>query len=213
MPQLHVESFALGQWMTNCYVLHVGARDSACWIVDAGFEPQPLVQYIQSRNLFPGAVMLTHAHLDHIAGLHTIRAHWPEVPIHIHPAERLFLTEPELNLSIMLEEPIVCPHADATLGHGQKIELDGFVFEVRHTPGHSPGGVTFYQSDSHLALVGDALFAGSVGRTDFPTSDPAQLGRSIREQLLTLPDATRVLPGHGPQTTIGRERQSNPWLR
>ncbi len=211
MPQhLHIETFCLGQWQTNCYVAHRGKR---CWIVDAGFDPQPMLRFIRERGLEPVAVVLTHAHLDHIAGLHDVRGAYPELPIWIHKAERDFLTDPALNLSGFLDSSIIAPEATDTLIHGQKLELDGIVFEVRHTPGHSPGGITLYQAAAGVALVGDTLFAGSIGRYDFPTSDGPTLLAGITDQLLTMPDATRVLPGHGPATTIGRERQGNPYLR
>lgn len=208
--KLHIETFCLGEWMTNCYVVRVG---QACWIVDAGFEPQPMLSYVREQQLQVEAIVLTHAHVDHIAGLHAVRAHWPAPPLLIHEAEEHFLTEPTLNLSIVLEEPITAPTATGTLAHGQTLELAGVTFHVRHTPGHSPGGICLHQPDSKVAIVGDTLFAGSIGRFDFPTSDGPTLLRSIREQLLTLPDETKVLPGHGPATTIARERAGNPYLQ
>ncbi|MFW6060918.1 MAG: MBL fold metallo-hydrolase [Phycisphaeraceae bacterium] len=208
---LHIETFTLGDWMTNCYVVRVAS--GACWIVDAGFDPAPMLRYIDEHGLSPRQVVLTHAHVDHIAGLDAVRKRWPELPILIHEAEREFLTDVALNLSIVLEQPIIAPDATDTLAHGQMLTLDGIAFEVRHTPGHSPGGITLYQREHGVALAGDALFAGSIGRTDFPTSDHAALMRAIREQLLTLPNETRVLPGHGPETTIGRERVGNPFLQ
>jgi hydroxyacylglutathione hydrolase len=184
-----------------------------CWIIDAGMEPDPLVAAIRDHHLQPQAVLLTHAHLDHIAGLEELREFWPELPILIHPAEAEFLTEPELNLSIMIDEPIVAPRATGFLNAGDHVTLAGLQFEVRHTPGHSPGGITLYQPQERIAFVGDALFQGSIGRTDFPTSDHELLIRSIHEQLLTLPDHTRIFPGHGPPTTIGAERRGNPFLQ
>ncbi len=138
---------------------------------------------------------------------------YPDLPILIHAAERDFPGDTTLNLSLYVGTPIVAPDPTATFAHDDTLTLGGLAFEVRHTPGHSPGGVTFYQPDHAVALVGDTLFAGSIGRFDFPTSDGPALIRSIHEQLLTLPDATRVLPGHGPETTIGRERAGNPYLR
>ena len=224
-PKLAIKKFELGEWMTNCYVIHVepaasGAggeppstsADRPCWIIDAGFEPYRLAAYIRERKLTPQAVLLTHAHLDHIAGLTDLREKWPDLPILIHREEEEFLTDPMLNLSVVLEEPLVCPRATGFLEHKQSLDIGGLRCEVRHTPGHSPGGVTFYFPDQALAFVGDTLFAGSVGRTDFPTSDHELLFESIRSQLLTMPDDTRVLPGHGPDTTIGREKRSNPFL-
>jgi hydroxyacylglutathione hydrolase len=212
--RLHVEVFPLGDWVTNCFVLHrVGATPgSLCWIVDAGFDPDELIRYVREHQLQPNQVVLTHAHLDHIAGLHAIRAAWPAIPIVIHRAEECFLIEPMLNLSVILDEPIIAPAATGFLEHGQSISLDGLTFEVRHTPGHSPGGISFYHKAGELVIAGDSLFNGSIGRTDFPTSDHDTLIRSIREQLLTLPDDTAVYPGHGDTTTIGRERRSNPFV-
>jgi glyoxylase-like metal-dependent hydrolase (beta-lactamase superfamily II) len=208
---LHIRGFALGDWMTNCYVVWPeGSRH--CWIVDAGFEPSPLIELVREQQLEPQMLVLTHAHVDHIAGIDAIRAAWPTLPIAIHQAEAGFLQSPELNLSIILEEPIVAPAAERLLIDGQTLTLDTERFEVRHTPGHSPGGICLYSADHDVALVGDTLFRDSIGRYDFPTSDGQALYDSIRQRLLTLPDQTRVLPGHGPETTIGRERRSNPFL-
>lgn len=216
MPQLHIETFTLGDWMTNCYVLHLtddaGIASPACWIIDAGFEPAPMVRYIQRQKLQPQRVILTHGHVDHIAGLHAIRAAFPGVPIDIHAQEAAFLTEPSLNLSVVLEEPVIAPAATGTLAHGQKPALGPMTFEVRHTPGHSPGGISLHQPEAGVVFVGDALFAGGVGRTDFPTSDHDALFLAIRSQLMPLPDETRVYSGHGPSTTIGRERKTNPFI-
>ncbi len=208
MP-IHIETFCLGDWMTNCYVLH--AHTPRCWIIDAGFHPTPMIQYIQQHRLEPQQIVLTHAHVDHIAGLEALRSQWPKLPILIHAAEQGFLTDTAFNLSIALAAPIVAPPATGTLEHGQSLELESVAFEVRHTPGHSPGSITLVQHDAAVALVGDALFAGSIGRTDFPTSDHDALIHAIHSQLYTLPDTTRVLPGHGPETTIGHERQTNPF--
>ncbi len=211
---IHIETFCLGEWMTNCYVVH--RQDSTAprsgWIIDAGFNPEAMVRYLQENEIDPQKVILTHAHVDHIAGLADIRRVWPDIPILIHDAEREFLTDAVLNLSFMLDPPVIAPNPTGPLVPGQPLELDGVPFEVRHTPGHSPGGVTLIQPQAKVAFVGDALFAGSIGRTDFPTSDHSTLIESIKIQLLTLTDDTRVLSGHGPETTIGQERMNNPFL-
>jgi len=210
--ELHLRGFTLGDWMTNCYVLWRGDGPN-CWIVDAGFEPGTMIQTIREENLNPTLLILTHGHVDHIAGVNDLRDAWPELPIAIHDDERDFLTDPTLNLSAMVGLNITTPPADRALAHGETLDLDGLAFEIRHTPGHSPGGVTLYQHESQLALVGDALFADSIGRHDFPTSDGPTLLESIREQLYTLPDETRVFSGHGPETTIGHEKTNNPFVR
>ena len=208
---MNIRSFPLGDWMTNCFVVHP-EDNGPCWIVDAGYSPQQLINYIDEHQLDPQAVLLTHAHVDHIGGLHDVRDRWPEIPILIHPAERDFLTDPMLNLSVVLIEKLIAPEATGSLEHGGVVDMAGNSWSVRHTPGHSPGGITLYNADAGVAIVGDTLFNAGIGRTDFPTSDPALLYKSIREQLLTLPDETRVLPGHGFETTIGQERNSNPFL-
>ena len=209
--KLHIEGFALGDFLTNCYVVHTGG--GACWLVDAGMHPEPMLTYLKEHGLTPERIVLTHAHGDHIAGLWEVREQWPDVPIVVHEAEGAFLTDPALNLSAMLGMPFTGPEATGTISPGTLMTLGDVSFEVRFTPGHSPGGITLYQPEQGVALVGDALFAGSIGRTDFPTSDHDTLIRAIREQLLTLPDETRVLPGHGPETTIGQERANNPFLQ
>ena len=209
---IHIETFALGDWQTNCYL--VTAADSTdCWIVDAGFDPQPMIAAIRKQNLSPTHILLTHAHLDHIGGLEPIHNTWPDIPILIHDAETTYLTDPVNNLSAMWGQPVIAPQSTGTLTHGQTLTLAGQIFEVRHTPGHSPGGVTLYHAPSNQALVGDTLFASGIGRFDFPHSDGATLMRSIHDQLMTLPDDVRIYPGHGPASTIGRERATNPYLQ
>jgi len=208
-PELSIDAFALGMWQTNCYIVAVGKQ---CWLVDVGFEPGPMLDAVEDRGLHVEKIVLTHAHLDHIGGLHEAKRRFPDAPILIHKDETTFLADPALNLSVMHIEPVIAPEADGELSHGQTLSLGGIDFDIRHTPGHSPGGITLYQPESGVALVGDTLFAGSIGRHDFPTSDGPTLMRSIHEQLMSLPDDVQVLPGHGPASTIGQERKSNPFL-
>lgn len=206
-----VKSCTLGPWETNCYVVSLPGRPE-CWIVDVGFDPDPLMRLVRQGGLRPVRIVLTHAHLDHIGGVREVIAELGPIPIAIHEAEADFLLDPDLNLSTFVEMNVTTPPADELLNDGQILSLGESQWRVLHTPGHSPGGITLHHAPSHQALVGDTLFAGSIGRYDFPTSDGPTLMRSIRERLLTLPDETRVYPGHGPETTIGRERRSNPFL-
>lgn len=205
----------LGPFETNCYVVRPEplARGGPCWIVDAGFEPGALVSLVRDRALRPELLILTHAHGDHIAGVREVLAAYPGLPLLIHEAEAEWLSDPDLNLSAAIGMPVTTPRADRLLKGGDVLELAGSRWRVLHTPGHSPGGITLHNAEDRAALVGDALFAGSVGRTDFPGSDAGTLARSIREKLYTLPDETVAYPGHGPETTIGREKRTNPFVR
>lgn len=206
-----IERFALGDWQTNCYLIYRDGRPAT--LVDAGFDPATLLDRIAALDVALEQVVLTHAHVDHIAGLDEVRFRHPDARLAVHEAEATFLGDPELNLSSYLVDPVTVANADATLAHGDTIQMGGTAWQLRHTPGHSPGGVTFYEPQQGVAIVGDTLFAQAVGRSDFPTSNTDTLMRSIREQLLTLPDETRVLPGHGPETTVGQERATNSYLR
>lgn len=211
-PTPLLAAFTLGPYQTNCYVVSVPG-DPGCWIVDASFDPEPLIDHIRSQALIPQLLLLTHAHVDHIAGVTAVRRAFPDLPICIHPAEEAWLSDPLLNLSQLGGFPVTAPGPDRLLEHGQRLHLAGTTWNILHTPGHSPGGVTFVHEPSRTAIVGDALFAGSIGRTDFPGSDHETLIRSIRTRLFALPPETRIYPGHGPPTTIGRERSVNPFVR
>lgn len=172
-----------------------------------------MVRWAAKERVRPVGVALTHAHVDHIAGLWTLHRAFSGLEIVIHELERDWLTDARLNLSALSGLEITGPEATRVVRHGDEVAMAGARWAVLHTPGHSPGGVTFHSAGLGTAFVGDALFAGSIGRTDFPGCSFAQLERSIRDRLYTLPDETRVLPGHGPETTIGREKRSNPFVR
>ena len=208
-----VETFELGPFQTNCYLVRPDPDATACWIVDCGFEPDALLRAVEDRDLQAEACVLTHAHCDHIAGLHELRRRLGPVPIWIHHAERAWLEDPMLNLSAAMGLRVTAPPPDHVLEHDGPLRVCGQDWRVLHTPGHSPGGITIVHDASRTALVGDTLFNGSIGRHDFPNSDFSTLEHSIKTKLYTLPDETRVYPGHGPATTIGHEKATNPFVR
>ncbi len=207
-----VDTFVLGPLATNCYVIRDG-DDGRCWIVDASFDPHPLISAIRERGLEPERIILTHAHADHISGLDMLRSAFPRTPVAVHPAEAAWLRDPVLNLSAAMGEPIATAPADEMLEGGATLEMGGATWSVLHTPGHSPGSITLHCPAIGAAIVGDTLFRASIGRYDFPTSDGEQLFASIRDQLYALPDETTVHPGHGEATTIGAEKRTNPFVR
>lgn len=196
--------------------LTVYLRDGGpCWIIDPGLPPQAarIVQHVREHSLHPQAVVLTHAHADHIAGIDELREKLGALPVYLAREEWRALTDPMENLSGLFGPGLATQVQDPLdLPHEGSLELDGTSWRILDTSGHSPGGRTFYCAELAIAIVGDALFAGSVGRVDFPNSDGEKLIRNIRCHLMTLPDETRVLCGHGPETTIGRERRTNPFI-
>ncbi len=208
---LRIHAVTLGPFSTNCYVVWRQGGEG-CWVIDASFEPAPLIEAVEEVGLRPQMLILTHAHVDHIAGVQAVRQQWPGIPVLLHESESRWLGDPRLNLSAVFGWTVTCDPADRLLREGETLPLDGLEFQVRHTPGHSPGGIALYQPENKTVFAGDTLFFDSIGRHDFPNSDGPTLLRSIREKLLTLPDETRVYPGHGPDTTIGRERLLNPFL-
>jgi glyoxylase-like metal-dependent hydrolase (beta-lactamase superfamily II) len=210
---IRLHAFELGRCATNAYVVapEPGGGDM-CWIVDPGEGPEPLLRFLQGASLRPAAILCTHAHADHIAGIDRVRAVLGPLPILAHPLEASWFEDPMLNLSQFIGEPQSVSGPTDALQDGQVLQLGPLAWHVLHTPGHSPGSVSLWCPRERVALVGDTLFRDSIGRIDFPTSDPDAMRDSLHRVLLALPDDTRVFPGHGPDTTIGRERRSNPFL-
>lgn len=183
-------------------------------MVDPGLEPGKVIAYLDRNGLVPEAVLLTHGHSDHIAGCGAVKQRWPECPLVIGVNDAAKLTDPRANLSASFGFDLTVPPADVTVVHGQRYSAAGLEFEVREIPGHSAGHVVFLLDDHAppWVLVGDVIFAGSVGRTDFPDGDFEKLAQGIHRELFTLSDKTVLLPGHGPATTVGREKQTNPFV-
>lgn len=209
-----IQGFALGAYQTNCYV--ISGEDRAgkptCWVADCGFEPGSLLHDVDEIGVEPEAFVLTHAHVDHIAGLREARRRHPDAPIWVHEAERDWLTDANKNLSAMSPVHVTAPPADRLLRDGETLTLGGERWRVMHTPGHSPGSISLVHDETGTCLCGDAIFNRSIGRTDFPGCSFDVLADSIRSKLYTLPDDTLLLPGHGPSTTVGEEKRHNPFV-
>ncbi|MGG4554681.1 MULTISPECIES: MBL fold metallo-hydrolase [Paenibacillus] len=206
---LNIETFSLGPLETNAYLIR-GEEEGKAIIVDPGMNPAPLIRRIEGLEI--EAILLTHAHFDHIGGVDEIRR-LKQCPVYLHSLESDWLTTPALNGSLRWAEvspPIQSDAAEYELAEGQKLKLIGHEFTVFHTPGHSPGSVSFLCGNDLFS--GDVLFRMSVGRTDLPGGREADLYNSIRGKLYRLPDEVTVYPGHGPKTTIGFEKANNPYV-
>lgn len=205
---MQVTRFSVGPVQANAYLLVEGEH---AVLVDPGDEPKRLLGALAASGARLEAVWLTHADFDHVGALAGVLAAHP-APVYLHPADLPLLRgarEQAAAWGLAIEAP---PTATRDLADGQTLSLGGLEARCLFTPGHTPGHVAFYLPAAALVLTGDALFRGGIGRTDRPFGDAERLLRSIRGKLLTLPDDTRVLPGHGPASTILDERRSNPFL-
>ena len=207
-----VESVESAPFGENAYVVWRPGRDDAL-VVDPSFDTESLLDLLARAGRRAAAILNTHGHADHIAGNAAMKRAFPNAPLIIGRNEARLLTDPEANLSASFGLPLFSPPADQLVADGERLDLAGFSFEVREIPGHSPGSVVFVcdQFDPVFVLGGDVLFAGSVGRTDLGGNGP-QLFSGIRAKLFNLPDTAIVHPGHGPATTIGREKRANPFV-
>ena len=210
---MKMDCFALGAYETNCYVLRSSGEAKDCLVIDAGFDSEQLVDFLHEQKLNPVALVLTHGHIDHIAGVNALRDKFPDMKVYIHQLDAEMLEEPLSNLSAMTGAAFVADPADVTMDDLDVIEIAGIKLQVLLTPGHTPGGISLYSAEYGVVFSGDALFADSVGRTDFPGGSMTQLVSGIKEKLFTLPDETKVYPGHGPATTIAREKMHNQYLQ
>jgi hydroxyacylglutathione hydrolase len=198
----------------NTYIAWLEGR-SDCVVVDPGLLDDENVQAIESLGLAPAAILNTHGHSDHIAGNAAMKKRWPDCPLVIGAGDAPKLTDPVANLSAGFGLRLISPLADVLVREGDIYSAAGLELEVHEVPGHSSGHVIFVWKGGSPAIVfgGDVLFAGGIGRTDFPDGDFDQLAAGIRKHLYSLSNDTMVLPGHGPETTIEREKRSNPFVQ
>jgi glyoxylase-like metal-dependent hydrolase (beta-lactamase superfamily II) len=206
--RLRVESAADAQFGTNSYLVEDEDTGDAV-VIDANLEPEAMIDLVRGRGARVKAILLTHTDVDHVAGLAVLLRELGPMPVAVHDSEREMVAEGK---PLRRQWPVEMPPVETVtaLEHGKRFRAGSLEFDVLHTPGHSPGGVSL-KIDGHV-FTGDALFAGSIGRSDFHNSDGRALLEGIRSQLLPLPDDTIVHAGHGPDTTIGRERRTNPFL-
>jgi hydroxyacylglutathione hydrolase len=213
-----VAGFPAGAFAANCYLVAPAPREE-CVIIDPGQDAERGIEELLERfRLKPIAVLLTHGHVDHMWSVAPVCGA-KGVPAYIHPDDREMLSDPAKGMSLMAKQQFLGgmtfaePDDVKELSDGELISLAGLDIRVGHVPGHTPGSVTYRSGDNDLdaLFTGDLLFAGSIGRTDLPGGDHQQILHSLA-RTLTLPDETTVLPGHGPQTTIGDERRTNPFL-
>lgn len=199
---MKIDHLILGAYETNCYVLRSSESAKECLIIDTGLEASRLVGFLKQYNLNPVAIVLTHGHPDHVAGVDVLYESFSDIKVYIH----------KLDAEMLASSLDPCPSSVLFLEKESIIEQAGISLQVLHTPGHTPGGICLYSKDEGLVFTDDVLFADSVGRTDLG-GNMAQLINSIREKLMTLPDETKVYPGHGPLTTIAREKAYNQFLQ
>jgi glyoxylase-like metal-dependent hydrolase (beta-lactamase superfamily II) len=214
---LLIDSFAAPMFATNCWVL-ASAPGSECVVIDPGMPDVSLAleEILQRHNLKPVAVIATHGHLDHTFSIRPI-ADGYVIPTYIHSEDRAYLSAPEKLLSVefastVAEMNFVEPSQVRELRNGEVIDLVGLSFRAIHAPGHTRGSLMFEVSEQVL-VSGDVLFAGSIGRTDLPMGSAKDMEETLRKKVIPLSDHLEVLPGHGPRTSMAREKKSNPYLK
>jgi len=211
-PNYTIEVIESAPFSQNAFVLWQEGRADAI-VFDPGFDSRSILLLLEAQKRRLAAILDTHGHVDHIAGNAALKDAYPDAPLIIGRNETAALSDADINLSGPFGIPITSPPPDRLVDDGESIEIAGFTFEVREIPGHSPGSVVFVCTtyDPPFVFGGDVLFAGSIGRTDLG-GDYHQLMSGIFAKLLILPDETTIYPGHGPATTIGQEKRSNPFL-
>lgn len=204
------QSFVIGPLQNNCYVIHEPTSKNAA-IVDPAEGAEPVIAYLEKNAMVLDKVLITHAHFDHILGCKAVNEAFPFAELFLH-LDDAALWNTSGNAKLFGFIPVDLPHPTRWLQEGDIIPIGNEKLEARHTPGHTPGHVAYYSSTAGCVFCGDLIFRHSVGRTDLPGGDFAQLRDSIETRIYTLPDSTLLLPGHGPATTVGAEKLNNPFV-
>jgi glyoxylase-like metal-dependent hydrolase (beta-lactamase superfamily II) len=201
-PEVVIDRLVLGRFQTNCYCLRATRTAQDCLIIDTGADHvESLIDFLRKNSMRPAAVVFTHGHFDHVNGAALLARHFPDAGLIIHRDDATALVSKANDFKVQL------------IKQDGPIEFAGIRLEVFHTPGHTRGGISLYWQSGGVVFTGDALFAGSVGRADLEDGSLEELTEGIRKKLLVLPEKTVVYPGHGPSTTIGKEKRSNPFLQ
>lgn len=209
MGQIEIKSMTLGMVATNCYLI-INKENKEALLVDPADNALRISNVIEENGCTLKAILLTHGHFDHIMALNDLKKRY-NVPVYAHEEEEDVLKQSSLNLSGSIGQ-IYTTQADVYVKDGEHLKLAGLDVIVLYTPGHTKGGVCYYFPEEKVLMSGDTLFHCSIGRTDFPTGSMSQLVRSVKEQLFVLPDDVQVYPGHDSVTSIGYEKQYNPFL-
>ncbi|PAV29070.1 hypothetical protein CIL05_13935 [Virgibacillus profundi] len=206
---MNIKSMSLGPLGTNCYIVY---NDQTALIVDPGGESNLIIDFLDERRLSAAAILLTHAHFDHIGAVDKLRTFY-DIEVYLHEKEASWLENPSLNRSVFFTGDEIKTKSPEHILKPGWMEVGPFAFEVIHTPGHSPGSVSFVFAEDLYVISGDVLFQQGIGRTDLPGGDMKQLELSIRNHLYKLDDSFAVYPGHGPKTNIAFEKQHNPFFK
>lgn len=209
---LIIKRMVLGPVQTNAYLLH-DENQRVTVAIDPAWDGESIVKVAEQNGWQIEQIWLTHAHFDHLGGVSGIIKSVSTPPVVALHTEDLPLWRVQGGAQLFGFQLDVIPEPDLRLNHGQILKIGDYEVEVRHAPGHTPGHVVFYIPAAGVCLCGDVIFESGIGRTDLPGGDFETLMNSIREQILTLPDETRLLSGHGNETTVAQERQHNPWLQ
>ena len=208
---MKIIAMGVGNLGTNCYIVYSEKTKEAI-VIDPGGDAGRILAAVKGHDLIVRHIVNTHGHADHVLANMKLKEA-TEADILIHKNDAAMLTSAQLNLSMFIGGSAVCGPADRELTDGEKLTVGDMTFQVIHTPGHTPGGISLYCDSDNVLFSGDTLFAESIGRTDFPGGSHRQLIESIRNKLMVLDDSVKVYPGHGPETTIGWERRMNPFIQ